>query len=217
MRMSRTAGRGTDVQDLVSAGSLGLIQAVESYEPSRGHAFSTYAVRRIQGSILDELRRWDNAPRSVRRKQRALQKAETGLRQRLGRNPRPAETAVELEVPVDDVIRWTDEVARVNMASLDEPMSHEGPATPHERVVGETADDIEERLNQEQEAELLAHCIGRLKERERRVLVLYHYEGMKLSEIAEVLGVTESRVSQIRRSALDILRSMLSCHGVERG
>ena len=90
LKLARSAGAGIETDDLVSAGVVGLIQAVESYEPDRGHAFSTFAVLRIRGAILDELRRLDPAPRSVRKKQRALQKSEASLRQELQREPTPA-------------------------------------------------------------------------------------------------------------------------------
>lgn len=215
LKLARTAGPGVDVDDLVSAGSVGLIQAVESYEPERGHAFSTFAVMRIRGAILDELRRWDPAPRSVRKKQRALQKAEASLRQELQREPTPAEIARDLELEVPDLHRWNDAVARTNVVSLHEPRNEDGSDARMEIVPGETGEEIEARVNHGEEVEILKGCLARLKERERQVLSLYYFEGLRLAGIAEILGVTESRVSQIRHAAMDTLRSMLSLHGVE--
>lgn len=215
LKLARTAGPGVDVDDLVSAGSVGLIQAVESYEPERGHAFSTFAVMRIRGAILDELRRWDPAPRSVRKKQRALQKSEASLRQELQREPTPAEIARDLELDVPDLHRWNDAVARTNVVSLHEPRNDDGSDTRIEVVPGETGDEIESRINHGEEVEILQGCMARLKERERQVLSLYYFEGLRLAGIAEILGVTESRVSQIRHAAMNTLRSMLSLQGVE--
>lgn len=215
LKLARTAGPGVDADDLVSAGSVGLIQAVEAYEPERGHAFSTFAVMRIRGAILDELRRWDPAPRSVRKKQRALQKTEATLRQELQREPTPMEIAEDLELEVPDLHRWNDAVARTNVVSLHEPRTDDGTDTRIEVVPGETGDEIEARVNHGEEVQILQGCMARLKERERQVLSLYYFEGLRLAGIAEILGVTESRVSQIRHAAMDTLRSMLSLHGVE--
>lgn len=215
LKLARTAGPGVDVDDLVSAGSIGLIQAVEAYEPSRGHAFSTFAVMRIRGAILDELRRWDPASRSVRKKQRALQKSEASLRQSLQREPTAVEIAEDLELDVPDLHRWSDAVARTNVVSLHEPRTDDGVDARIDVVAGETGDEIEQRVNHSEEVELLKGCLGRLKERERQVVSLYYFEGLRLAGIAEILGVTESRVSQIRHAAMDTLRSMLSLHGVE--
>ncbi len=215
LKLARTAGPGVDIEDLVSAGSVGLIQAVESYEPARGHAFSTFAVLRIRGAILDELRRWDPAPRSVRKKQRALQKSEATLRQEFQREPTPSEIARDLELEVPDLHRWNDAVARTHTVSLHEPRADDGSDTRIDTVAGATGDEIEAHINHAEEVALLEGCIARLKERERQVLSLYYYDGLRLSGIAEILGVTESRVSQIRHAAMDTLRSMLSLHGVE--
>ncbi len=215
LKLARTAGPGVDTDDLISAGSVGLIQAVEAYEPERGHAFSTFAVMRIRGAILDELRRWDPAPRSVRKKQRALQRSEAVLRQELQREPTPVEIARDLEIGVSEVHRWNDAVARTHVASLHEPRTDDGADTRIEIVPGETGDEIEARVNHNEEVQILQGCLARLKERERQVLSLYYFEGLRLAGIAEILGVTESRVSQIRQAALETLRSMLSLHGVE--
>ncbi|MBT8403614.1 MAG: FliA/WhiG family RNA polymerase sigma factor [Gemmatimonadetes bacterium] len=215
LKLARSAGPGVETDDLVSAGVVGLIQAVESYEPDRGHAFSTFAVLRIRGAILDELRRLDPAPRSVRKKQRALQKSESSLRQSLQREPTPAEVARDLEIGVPDLHKWTDAVARTHVVSLHEPRTDDTTDTRFDVIADGSGEEIEDRINRAEEVALLGNCMERLKERERQVLSLYYFEGLRLAGIAEILGVTESRVSQIRHAAMTTLRSMLSLHGVE--
>jgi RNA polymerase sigma factor for flagellar operon FliA len=215
LKLARSAGPGVETDDLVSAGVVGLIQAVESYEPDRGHAFSTFAVLRIRGAILDELRRLDPAPRSVRKKQRALQKSESSLRQSLQREPTAFEVASDLEIGVPDFHKWNDAVARTNVVSLHEPRTDDTTDTRFDVIADESGDEIEDRINRAEEVALLKSCLERLKDRERQVLSLYYFEGLRLAGIAEILGVTESRVSQIRHAAMTTLRSMLSLHGVE--
>jgi RNA polymerase sigma factor for flagellar operon FliA len=211
-QLSRTLAAKADVDEMVSAGTMGLMSALEGFDPSRGLAFSTFAAPRIRGAILDELRRQDHVPRSVRRKARELAGARETLQRIFGRPPEPQEMAEHLGVDVATVWRWEADVENAVHLPLDRQPgdSDAGMASPAELLADERQDDIEETLNREQEVKLLRDAIMRLKEQERIVLSLYYFEELKLHEIAGVLGLTESRVSQIRSKALGKLKGELS-------
>jgi RNA polymerase sigma factor FliA len=211
-RMQRSLARDADINDLVSAGTIGLVDAVESFDPGRGLAFSTYAAPRIQGAILDDLRRWDHAPRSVRRKQRDIARAEERLTRTLGRAPSQTEVATELDIDMQTLWDWqatTEDAVRV---SLDQPLADDDPhaASPLDILAGSTGAEIEDGITSSEEVELLKAEIGRLREQERVVLSLYFFQELKLHQIAQVLGLTESRISQIRTKALNTLRSRMA-------
>ncbi|NLG61394.1 MAG: FliA/WhiG family RNA polymerase sigma factor [Candidatus Cloacimonetes bacterium] len=209
-KIQRTVGDAVELQDLVSAGTMGLVQAVETFDATRGHAFSTFAAPRIRGAILDELRRWDHAPRSLRRTQRTLAKVTEQLTSELGRVPDASEIADALDVDVATVHTWqarAEEVVHVPLDRPPEPGDHQ--AAPADYVAGMTAEDIEEGINAQQEARVLRQHLMQLRERERVVLALYYFKQLKLHEIAQVLGLTESRISQIRSKALATLRERM--------
>jgi RNA polymerase sigma factor for flagellar operon FliA len=201
------------LDDLVSAGSIGLINAVESFDPSRGLAFSTYAAPRIRGAILDDLRRADHVPRSVRRKQRRIAAAQETLSGRLDRQPEARETAQCIGIDVETFWRWRADAEESIHMSLEQPATTKNGSTVSQGDIleGSSGVEIEDRLNHMQETEVLREEIGKLKERERVVLSLYYFEELKLREIAQVLGLTESRVSQIRSKAVHTLRERMRC------
>ena len=207
-QLSRTLAAKADVDEMVSAGTMGLMSALEGFDPSRGLAFSTFAAPRIRGAILDELRRQDHVPRSVRRKAREIAGARETLQRIFGRAPEPQEMAEHLGVDVPTLWRWEADVENAVHLPLDrQPGDNDsGLASPAEMLADERQDDIEESLNREQEVALLRDAILGLKEQERIVLSLYYFEELKLHEIAGVLGLTESRVSQIRSKALGKLK-----------
>lgn len=218
-RLDRAGGQGPERGDLISAGVQGLIQAASSFDPGRGLAFSTLAVTRIRGAMLDELRRWDTTPRSVRKRERQLRGAEAELKSRLGREPTVEEVAEELDVSTEDVHGWRSDLHR----HVEESLDHAPPARGEEfrglSAVEVTADDgpsVEDVVSDVQTREILMECIQSLPERDARILALYYYEGLRLREIAQLMGVTESRISQIRQASLKTLRALLSEHGVER-
>jgi len=208
----RTLTVDVELDDLVSAGSMGLINAIDSFDRSRGLAFSTYAAPRIRGAILDDLRRSDTVPRSIRRKQRQLAQAEESLSGALDRAPADREMATKLEIDLQTLWRWRADTNEAIQVSLDQPIST-GPgrtAMPAELIAGSSGWATEESLNHREEVAVLRDEILRLKERERIVLSLYYFEELKLHEIAKVLGLTESRVSQIRSKALTTLRGRMA-------
>jgi RNA polymerase sigma factor for flagellar operon FliA len=210
-QMSRTLAVKADFDELVSAGSMGLMAALDSFDPSRGLAFSTFAAPRIRGAILDELRRQDHVPRSVRRKTREIHAARESLMRALGRAPEDHEVAQHLGVDLQTLWRWQGEIEGAHHVPLDRaPGDRENSApTPSEVLASEEAHGVEDRLNHEQEVGILREAILKLKEQERVVLSLYYFEELKLHEIATVLDLTESRVSQIRSKALGKLRGEL--------
>lgn len=201
-----------EVDDLVSAGTMGLVQALESFDLSRGLAFSTYAMRRIRGAILDELRSRDWVPRSVRAKGRQMAAMVAQLEGRLGRAPEPQEVARALALDMETYWRWREEVDGAVLVSLDGSMTaeHNESLSLEETLSNSTASLPGDRLDQQETVAAIRGAIGTLPPKERTVLALYYYEELNLRQIAEVLHVTESRISQIRTQALKRLRQQLA-------
>jgi RNA polymerase sigma factor for flagellar operon FliA len=210
-RAAREAIRhGVDLDDLVGAGTVGLIQAIEGFDPDRGFAFSTYAMPRIRGAILDEVRGQDWMPRSVRVRRRQIDRAEARLQQQLGGNPAPAQLADALGLDLTTFWRWWDESRGRAIVRLDDPSEDGSPDAAHgERVADDGAPDPPEVMAHAQLLERVRQCLLGLSERDRLVLTLYHYERLTLREIGRVLGVSESRVCQVHGRALRMLRSHL--------
>ncbi|HEX2091026.1 MAG TPA: FliA/WhiG family RNA polymerase sigma factor [Longimicrobiaceae bacterium] len=210
-QISRSLTVEIEFDELVSAGTMGLINALDAFDPSRGLAFSTFAAPRIRGAILDELRRQDHAPRSIRRRTREIGAARESLTRTLGRTPNGRETAAHLGVDLETFWRWSGEVDRAVQVPLEDrsPEDDRRSPTPADLLAGETHLDIEDRLTLGEELDILRDAILRLKEQERLVLTLYYYEELKQHEIAAILELTESRVSQIRSKAISRLRSEL--------
>lgn len=207
-RQLSRGGRGEiELDDLVSAGAIGLTEAVDSFDPSRGLAFSTFATPRIRGAMLDELRRQDHVPRSVRRKTRDLKAAADALNTG-DHQATDSEVAAHLNVDVDTVRRWQLDVEGAVQVSLDASASQADEDAPShaEILAGATDESIEDEVTRQQEVDVLARSLQGLTEQERLVITLYYYEDLKLHEIAMALGVSESRVSQIRTKALGKLR-----------
>jgi RNA polymerase sigma factor for flagellar operon FliA len=199
--------------DLVSYGIFGLIDAIEKFDPDRGFKFETYAIARIKGAILDELRSIDWVPRSVRAKARAIEKAYAKLEGELHRTPTDAELARELDVSDDQLQSTLNQISFIGLVALDEMLS--GGDRNDSMTLGDTvaADPTEgpvAAFEVEEMRHILADAINRMPEREKIVLTLYYYEGLTLAEIGEVLGVTESRVCQIHTKAVLQLRSRLA-------
>ena len=210
-QLAKGLSTAVELDELVSAGSVGLVQAVDSFDRSRGLSFSTYAVPRIRGAILDELRKQDHVPRNVRRRTREMSRARDALARSLRRQPTVEELSAQLSVPAEMVRRWELDAEGANLSSLDQPVrSAVGSVSLSETISddrGITADDL---LNHEQEVARLRKAIASLKEQERTVLALNFFEELKLQEIATVLGLSVCRISQIRTAALAKLRVALS-------
>jgi RNA polymerase sigma factor FliA len=210
-QIHRRVSSDVELDELVSAGTMGLIEALERFEPTRGLAFSTFAVPRVRGAILDELRRIDHVPSSMRRRTRTLSTAREALRHELGREPVGEEVAEMLGLDLPALWKLEAEAEGTMRVALDGSGTEEGDDTPHAQpMAAEDHGGVEERITLDQETAILRETILRLSQQERTVLTLYYFEELKLHEIASVLEVTESRVSQIRQKAVTKLRGELS-------
>jgi RNA polymerase sigma factor for flagellar operon FliA len=210
-QLARRLSTAADLDEMVSAGMVGLIQAADTFDVSRGLSFSTYAVPRIRGAILDELRRQDALPRNVRRRTRDLGRAREVLAATLRRQPTHDEVAHVMNVPADTIRKWELDAEGAAICSLDQPLrSEEAGVTLADTMAAEDARGVEDLLTHEAEVERLRAAIAGLKEQERTVLALNFFEELKLHEIAEVLRLSVCRISQIRTAALAKLRVSLS-------
>jgi RNA polymerase sigma factor FliA len=200
--------------DLVSYGIFGLIDAIEKFDIERNIKFETYAINRIRGAIIDELRAIDWIPRSVRFKAREVERALGELEGRLLRPPSDAELAEELGVSLDDLQETLNQINLVSVVALDELLSVSGEKGEAVSLVDTLADtkaaDPEMSFESEETRHLLAQAINHLPERERLVITLYYYEGLTLAQIGQVLGVTESRVCQMHTKAVLQLRNKMA-------
>jgi len=206
--MAVRVGHAVEFEDLVGAGTLGLVQALEGFDLSRGLAFSTYAMRRIRGAILDELRSRDWRPRSVRAKGRQLAAVVSALEVRFGRTPEAEEIATAMGIDLQTYFRLKEEVSGGVMISLAGTVARGGDDALRleETLADPDADAPIETVGKAEALSRLRLAIARLPARERTVLSLYYYEELNLKQIAEILHVTESRISQIRTQALRRLR-----------
>jgi len=209
----RLAGRlpaEVDIKEMLNSGIIGLVDALEKYDPKHETNFTTYAQFRIRGAILDSFRAQDWAPRSLRHKAHKLELAYQRLEQRLGRPAKDDEVAIELGVPVDEFQRVLGEVGGTVMFSFEELGFGHGEERfqPDDIMPGNTPDPLHRLLGGER-VSVVARALDRLPEKERLVISLYFYEELNLKEIGEILGVTESRASQIRSRALIRLKNYL--------
>ncbi len=195
--------------DLVSYGMFGLIDALEKFEPGRGNKFETYAIPRIKGAIIDELRAMDWVPRSVRFKAREIEKAYADLESMLKRAPTEKEVSERLGVSVPELHDIINQVSFVSVLQLDELLavgSDRGEQVSLLDTLADKTTDPTTGLEGQETRGLLAAAINSLSEREKIVVTLYYFEGLTLAEIGEILGVTESRVCQIHTKAVHQLR-----------
>ena len=200
--------------DLVSYGIFGLIDAIEKFDLERAIKFETYAISRIRGAIIDELRALDWIPRSVRSKAREVEKTYATLEAELHRTPTEPEVAARMGIPLGDLHHIFSQVSYVNVVALDELLSV-GGEKGDKLSLGDTLEDTKAEdpvmaFEGEETKFLLARAIEQLPEREKIVVTLYYYEGLTLAEIGRVLGVTESRICQMHTKAVLQLRNKLA-------
>jgi RNA polymerase sigma factor for flagellar operon FliA len=200
--------------DLVSYGIFGLIDAIEKFDLSRAIKFETYAISRVKGAIIDELRQIDWIPRSVRSKARDVERAYAALEAKLHRTPTEPEVAAELGISLDDLHAIFSQVSYVNVVALDELLNVNGERGDKVSLVDTLedtrADDPVRVFEKHETKHLLGKAINMLPEREKIVVTLYYYEGLTLAEIGQVLGVTESRICQMHTKAVLQLRAKLA-------
>ena len=211
-RISARMSGIVDQEDVVSWGIVGLLDAVESYDPMRRTKFESYAISKIRWSILDELRKADPLPRRARLRVREVERARGELAQRLGHAPTEEEVACELGVGIEEHLAFLERCSRAQVGSLEARLDPDGGAggTLHELVPDRSATDPESAAEMAEVRSRLAQAIGELGERERVVTTFYFYEGLTLREIGKALDLTEGRISQILRRALTQLRRALS-------
>lgn len=200
-----------EIDDLISAGVIGLMDAIEKYDPSRDNKFKTYAEFRIRGAILDELRSQDWVPRSIRDKAKRIERTHQELEQKLGRTVSDEEVARELEMEINEFHELLAKVKAVSLLSIDELS---GPNNHDRKSLLECLENVGSKnpflqLKSKGVRELLIKNIEELPEKQKLVLSLYYYEDLNLKEIGRVLDVTESRVSQLHTQAVFKLKTKL--------
>lgn len=198
--------------DLVSYGMFGLMDAIERFDLDAGVKFSTYAITRIRGSMIDELRKVDWVPRSVRKKAKRIARASRRLENDLGRTPSEEEIAAELDITVEELHDMLEQTAFTTMAELDRSLGSDGDESI---TLADTLHDTtharpEDTVDDQETRRLLVEEIEDLPEREQKIIALYYFEGMTLAQIGGVLGVTESRVCQIHSKVMVSLRNRLT-------
>ncbi|HWE70497.1 MAG TPA: RNA polymerase sigma factor WhiG [Acidimicrobiales bacterium] len=211
-RISAGLPRHVDEADLASYGIIGLIDAIERFDPSLNVKFETYAIPRIRGAIIDELRSIDWVPRSVRTKARAVEQSYASLQATLHRTPTDAEVAADMEMTPSQFQKVLRQVSVTGVAALDQ-VFRDGDRSDRP-TLGESLPDSSAgpmaMFEVQETKEGLIHAINEMGDREKMVITLYYYEGLTLAEIGEILGVTESRVSQIHTKSVLQLRAKLA-------
>jgi len=212
-RLSSNLPQNVDTSDLISYGVFGLIDAIEKFNPERGIKFETYAIARIKGAIIDELRAMDWVPRSVRARAREIEGAYVALENQLKRVPSDAEVAAHMGIAKSELNDIFTKLSYTSVMSFEELWSggsdRDDRNSPVATIKDETAEDPVQVFESAEIKEILTKAIERLPEREKVVIALYYYEGLTLKEIGAVLGVTESRVSQLHTKAVLRLRARL--------
>lgn len=197
-----------ELDDLISAGSVGLIDAIRAFDPERGVKFETFCIPRVQGAMLDELRSMDWAPRMVRSKTSKLNEADKILVGKFGRRPSEEELANFLELPVDDVRQTIVDSNRINMSSLDKKWndpSGDGDVTEIDVLPDKRSEAPMERLER---VEVIRKCTQGLTQKERMIIILYYFEDMTMKEIGATLDLSESRVSQMHSAIVKRMKKL---------
>jgi RNA polymerase sigma factor FliA len=205
-----------DIADLISFGLIGLIEAIDRFDPLKGAKFETYGTIRIRGAIIDELRKQDWAPRAIRERAREIETAKSQLHVKLGRIPTQAEVAEVLEVPVEELAHDLKEISRSSIAFLDQTWSNDegDEGSLLDTVENKASDSPTEAFDEVRIRAALVEGIDLLNNREKLVAAMIYYEEMPLREVADLLEVSQGRVSQIHSQLLEKLKARLS---VEEG
>ena len=211
-RMAMNAPAHVDKDDFIGWGVLGLLDAIDKFDPGQKASFETYASTRIRGAIIDQIRILDWAPRSLRRKARELGRASDKLKDELGRNPGDKELAAEMGIDEDELFELTTEIHGAYVLSLDAKISADsdgGEISLGDVMSDTTAPTPEASALRKETEELRANAIGKLPESERRVITLYYYDELTLKEIGKLLALSESRICQIHRSVIKKMKKTL--------
>lgn len=210
-RLSMYLGYNVEYDDLVGYGTFGLIDAIDKFDYNKGFKFETYASLRIRGAILDQIRKMDWIPRSIRQKQRKIDMAYQSLEIKYGRNVNEDEVAKELDISLEELENWQNQTKITNIISLDEFME-QGSESKVEQSLTAEFDQPEKIVEQQELKELLTKTLETLTEKERKVIILYYYEELTLKEISRILEVSESRISQLHTKALQKMKIKLGAN-----
>ena len=202
-------GYNVEYDDLVGYGTFGLIDAIDKYDFDKGVKFETYASLRIRGAILDQVRRMDWLPRTLRQKQKRMDAAYQKLETESGRFATDEELAAELEISVEELGQWQAQTKAAGVVSLDEYLEQGSENGIVGTVESEDFAQPEKQMEQKTMKELLVQSLESLTDKEKKVILLYYYEELTLKEISEVLEVSESRISQLHTKAIQKLRLKL--------
>lgn len=207
-RLSMYLGYNVEYDDLVGYGVFGLIDAIDKFDYGKGIKFETYASLRIRGAVLDQIRKMDWIPRSLRQKQKKIDAAMSKLELELGRPATDEELAKEIGISEDELLNWQGQANVTNVISLDEFVDSSGEKNV-ESVGVNTFETPEEVIEKDELKKLLAESLETLTDREKKVILLYYYEELTLKEISLVLEVSESRISQLHTRALQKMKTKL--------
>jgi len=210
-RLSVHIGQHVDYNDMISDGIFGLIDAVEKFDFGKGAKFETYASLRIRGAILDSLRKLDWVPRTLRQKNKQMETAYADLESEFGREPTDEELAEKLDLPLSEVRDMIRKSSIVSLVSLDEYLdqNHESAFDGQRQT---SANDPEAAFERKELKRTLTDAIDKLSDKEKRVVTLYYFEELTLKEISVIMGVSESRISQIHSKAVLKLKTKLDKH-----
>ncbi len=207
-RLGMYLGYNVEYDDLVGYGVFGLIDAIDKFDGTRDVKFETYASLRIRGAILDQIRKMDWIPRTVRQRQKKIDAAIHDIEANTGRSATDAEVAVALGISEDEYSEWQSQMAVTNVVSLNEFMD-QGTEAPIKDTSYMRSDSPEERIEKEELKKVLAESLELLTDKERKVILLYYYEELTLKEIARVLEVSEPRISQLHVRALQKMKEKM--------
>lgn len=207
-RLSIYLGKNVEYDDLVGYGIFGLIDAIDKYDPTKDVKFETYASLRIRGAILDQIRKMDWIPRTIRQKQRKIDDAGKRVEMKTGHAALDSEIADELGISMDELMQWEADLDITNVASLNDFME-QGMEPQMDTRGNSQFIRPEEKVSQDELKVKIDEALSHLTEREKKVVLLYYYEDMTLKEISKVLSVSESRISQLHSKALRKMRGSL--------
>lgn len=210
-RLSMYLGNNVEYEDLTSYGIFGLIDAIEKFDSTKDVKFETYASLRIRGSILDQIRKMDWIPRTIRQRQKKIDIAIKEIESNIGHTASDVEVADRLGISVEEYIEWQSQMKITNVISLNEYM--EQGAEPVKDTSGKNKfDDPETAISKAELKEMIKDALNLLTEKEKKVILLYYYEDLTLKEISNILEVTESRISQLHTKALQKMKNKLGSY-----
>ena len=207
-RLSIYLGGNVEFDDLVGYGVFGLIDAIDKFDYEKGIKFETYASLRIRGAILDNIRRMDWIPRSLRKKQKLIDSAIQKIESETGSNANEEQIAKELEISVDEYNKWTNQTKALSLISLEEYVEQGGESKIHTNN-SMVSSQPEKELEKSELKRMLVDAINSLSDKERSVITFYYYEELTLKEISAIMGVSESRISQLHTKALRKMKDVL--------